>query len=530
MCTCQKAFWYRKGDAVMVTSSENISAVAVKDKEDNKMSKETSVTKEFSNVLSAQPVSTHQHARHSPLKPVKKLKFLRKENLLPPAHPAYIPPTAYQIRDLATWAGISGGGRLGMEKLSRAAKVEAFQIKRWTNINKTVEECPTIPSPVWQYTLIRLGVIEQVAFRRSEPESFVTETYTPTNEKHPITLRAKIWYSRDDVVIDIYDDSISSQSRKDNKPIFSLTFEHSKSTHGNTIGGKLRHDAPDSRQWEPVVIGIVEAHKQQRLRAEHVEYYFSFFDTKVWKALWKIHDFNSISPRDFLNNENLDPFNCKDDDLPTHRELLSFCKWAGIHRNELAYICGESTSRLAYLSSGKGEEKLKQAIAQHRENKITTKDLASIRWASVISRHAWALMLSAFGLAPSIEVLGRQAPQSRKVRTFELASVANVPTEFIKIETLFTFNDPAKTELSITGCVNTHKERGQDWIETFKISVNTDNEILIDGVVSGDQEQLPKSWEKLTNRVPEVAHSYMNKALWHSLSKYLHFHLDTLNQ
>jgi len=513
----------------MVTSSKISSAVAVKDNKENTMSKETSVVKEFSNVLSAQPVSTHQPSHRTPIKKLKKLKFLRKENLLPPAHPSYIPPTAYQIRDLATWAGISGGGRQGVEKLARAAKVEAFQVKRWTNINKTVEECPTIPSPVWQYMLIRLGVVEQVAFRRSEPESFVKETFTPQEEKSPITLRAKIWYSRDDVVIDFYDDSISSQSRKDNLPIFSLTFDHEKSAHGNSIGGKLRHDSPDSRQWEPVVAAIVQAVKQQRLRAEHVEFYFSFFNTKVWKALWEVHDFNSISPRDFLNNQNLDPFKCKDEDLPTHRELLSFCKWAGIHRNELAYICGESPRRLAYLSSGKGEEKLKQAITEHKEGKISTKDLASIRWASVISRHAWALMLSAFGLAPSIEVLGRQAPEPRKVRTFELASVANVPTRFVKIETLFSFNNPAKTELSITGCVNTHQQKGEDWVETFTISVNTDNEIFVDDVLCGDQEQLPKSWAKLTDRVPEIAQSYMNKALWFSLSKYLHFHLDTLN-
>lgn len=87
----------------MVTSSKISSAVAVKDNKENTMSKETSVVKEFSNVLSAQPVSTHQPSHRTPIKKLKKLKFLRKENLLPPAHPSYIPPTAYQIRDLATW-------------------------------------------------------------------------------------------------------------------------------------------------------------------------------------------------------------------------------------------------------------------------------------------------------------------------------------------------------------------------------------------------------------------------------------------
>ncbi|HHP0492523.1 hypothetical protein L1D35_20130 [Vibrio harveyi] len=518
---------------MFITTSNNISAVAVKDNEVKTMSDQTNnptVVKEFSSNPSSKPVTNTQKAYESPFRPVKKLKFLRRENLIPPASNHYVPPTAHQIKDLATWSGNSGGGRQGVERLANAAKIEAFQMKRWTNTNKAVDECPTIPSPVWQYLLIRLGVIEQVAFRRCEPETFVTETFTPeAAPEKPITLRAKFWYESNSVTIDFYDDSISSKSRKDGKPVFSFTMNHEKSTHGNTVGNKLRHDAPDSRNWQDFLVKMVEAHNAQRLRAEDVDYYFSFFDGKVWKALWNIHDFYSISPRDFLDHVNLDPFHCKDEELPDHRGILSFMKWAGIHRNELAFICGESPKRLAYLSSGRGESKIKEAIDKYNAGEINTKDLASIRWANSISRHSWALMLSAFGLSPAIEVLGRNTPNPRKVRTFELASVAGVPTKYVKIETAITFNNPEKTKLSITGCVNTEKERGEDWVQTFSISISDNNEIMIDGVESGHKDLRPSSWDALVNRVPEVAQSYMHKALWFALSNHLKYHLDVIS-
>ncbi|ENN6469957.1 hypothetical protein AB9X29_003758 [Vibrio vulnificus] len=460
--------------------------------------------------------------RHS-VKTLHGLNFLRPENMLPPAHHHYVPPTAHQIRDLALWSGIHGGGQKGIEPLAKAANIEKYQMMRWTRTNIPVDQCPTVPGPVWQYLLIRLGVVEQLPFRRAEPETHATETFTPEG-RQPLILRAKLWYERDEVIIDLFDDSIHSQSRKDHKPICSVVLPHTKSEFGNTIGGKLRHDAPDSENWAPFLAELSKAHQQQRLHSDDAPYYFSFLNKKVWDALWKLHDFHSISPRDFLKSQNFDPFHCKTEELPTYRELLSFIRWSGMHRNDLAFICGEKPERLAYLSSGKGEEKVKQAVQDFEAGKIGVKDLGSIRWANVISRHAWALMLTAFGISPAIPVIGRTTPNPRRVRTFELESVQGVPTKFVKIESLFNFNDAAYSSVTITGKVSTEKGAGEDWSHTVKITKDLDGHLHVDGAVIGKNTLPPTSWQKIADSVPEVAKSYINMALWHSLGRYIQFY------
>lgn len=485
----------------------------------------TNIIKETSNRLGPATPQTHEPSHFSPIKPKQSLTFLRPENLLAPAHRNYVPPTAIQIRDLAMWGGVSGGGKQGVEKLADAANTERFQMARWTNTNIPIDECPTVPGPVWQYLLIRLGVVEQMSFRRAEPSTNIVQTFT-LDDREPLALRAKLWYEQQEIVVDVFDDSIHSQSRKDGKPIFSIELTHDKSEFGNSIGGKLRHDEPEAQSWDIILAPLAKAHNAQRLPKELLPYYLSFFDKKIWKALWDIHDFHSISPRDFLKQRSIDPFRCKPEELPTHRELLSFIKWAGLHRNELAYICGETPKRLAFLSSVSGEERAKKAQEQYDKGEINAKNLASIRWANVISRHAWALMLSAFGLAPSIPVLGRQSPEPRKVRTFEIESVHGVPTKFLKIETHFSFRDPAYTQLSITGRTSTQQGAGEEWVADFKITLDLENQILVDGTAIGKQSEPPASWKQLSDKVPDFAKSYIDKALWHTLGRYLRFYYE----
>lgn len=452
------------------------------------------------------------------------LSFLRYENLLSPSEPHYIPPTVDQINSLAQWAGISGGGKSGKGDLADVANVEEFLVKKWTNQNKRIEESNVINGCVWRYLLIRLGVIEQPSYRRAEPSTVIRETYDIDGE--PLTLRAQIWYNRQDTVtIDLFNDSLHSESRRDSKPIFSLELEHDASlTSGNTIQGYLRHDDFKPENDERFAIAITGAIEKRRITKKELNYYVTFFKGVVWKGLWAIHDFNSINPKDFLKCINKDPFTLSHEQLPTHRDLLSLCNWAGIKKAELAYICGETPKRMNWLASGKGEAKVKEAVAQFNNNEITSNQLQGKRWANVISRHAVAMIMSAFGLAPQIPVIGRKEPQARKTRTFVLKEVAGVPVEFIKIETTFMFTNALRSEVKVLGKVVSHKGAGEEWSETYHVEASEDLDIRIDGHLYERGGEPSESWERITAHVPELAHSYINKALWNTLRNYLLFH------
>lgn len=453
------------------------------------------------------------------------LSFLRYENLLSPNDKNYIPPTVNQINSLASWAGVSGGGRSGKGKLAAIANVEEFLMKKWTNENKGIEDSNVIYGCVWRYLLIRLGVIEQPIYRRSEPSTVVTESYSLDDE--PFVLRAKIWYSRDELAIDFFNDSLHSASRRDSKAIFSLNLEHDQSlTAGNTIHGHLRHDEFQPETNERFADAITTAIKNNRVTKNQLQYYVQFVQNRVWKALWSIHDFNSISPRDFLKCVNKDPFTLSFDEMPTHRELLSICGWAGIDTRELAYICGETTKRMRWLTSGKGDSALKKALSDFDKNKITSNQLQGIRWANTPSRHAVSMILSAFGLAPQIPVIGRTAPIQRKVRSITTKEIQGVPVEFVKIETTFMFTNALQNQIKVVGRTNTHKGAGEEWAETFDIKVSEDLDIYVDGHLSVRNGEASETWAKLNSHVPEVAHSYMEKALWHSLRNYLVFYFS----
>ncbi|TVN03439.1 hypothetical protein FPV63_12515 [Vibrio cholerae] len=459
---------------------------------------------------------------YTPIIKISNLSFLRNENILSPAHNNYIPPAPKQILDIIHWAGLNGGGS-GKQNIAQVANVEEFQMRRYTNTNKPIEEVPTIPGPVWRYLLIRLGVIEQPTIRRSEPKTTATNSFKIENRD--LTLRAKIWYERDSVTVDIFDDSTISSSRKDGKPVFSFTLEHDVSqTTGNTIGGLLRHDEFYSQDCQPILASLVTAAKNRRLKEEEAPFYFTFLDKDVWPALRKLHDFHSISPRDFLSNSNLDPFNCTEDQMPTHREILALAGWAGIKRSDLAFIAGEKIERMGYLMSGRGESKFREAKTAFDKGQINAKNLAGIRWANQISRHSWALILSAFGLGPQIPVIGRSEPRARKVRTFELNSVQGVPTEFVKVETLFSFSDAALNTVCITGSYSTQTGKQPEFMHTFKVTVSLEGTIAVDGAKIGKNSEPPTTWANLVNEVPDVAKSYMEKALWHNLGNWLTFY------
>jgi hypothetical protein len=342
-------------------------------------------------------------------------------------------------------------------------------------------------------------------------------------------LRAKIWYNRDEIVIDVFDDSMKSKSRKDGEPAVVITLNHSVSLEsGNTIDGLLRHDDFSSVESNAFQARLFKSYEALKIRKEHVPFYCAFMDKNVWPALWRIHDFHSISPRDFLfskkHKHSLDPFACSDEDLPTHRELLSLIGWAGIKRNDLAHIAGEKPKKMSWLLSGQGESKFNEAKTLFDQKKITAKDLSGIRWTHQISRHAWALVLAGFGLGPQIPVMGRSEPRARKVRTFEIRSVQGVPVEFVKIETSFSFTNASFTGVRITGRVSTEKSKGEEWHHDFSVTKNLSNDIAIDGATIGKNTLPPESWSDLTQRVPEVAHTYMEKAIWANLGNYLKFY------
>lgn len=472
-------------------------------------------------VLAADPTGTPTHL-YAPTVKEKDLSFLRYENLLSPAHNNYIAPAPKQILDAIFWAGLNGGGS-GKQNISQVVNIEEFQMRRYTNTNKPIEDVPTIPGPVWRYLLIRLGIIEQPTIRRSEPQTSAINNFKIDNRD--LTLRAKIWYERDSVTVDVFDDSPISVSRKDGKSIFSFTLEHDVSqTAGNTIAGLLRHDDFDAKDCQPILENLVSAVKNRRLKEEEVPYYFTFLTKDVWPTLRRLHDFHSISPRDFLGKPNLDPFTCPEEEMPSHREILALAGWAGIKRTDLAFIAGERVDRMGYLMSGRGESKFRAAKADFDKGKLSPKDLASIRWANQISRHSWALILSAFGLGPQIPVIGRSEPRARKVRTFEIKSVAGVPTEFVKVETSFSFSDPTLNTVCISGSYSTQSGKNPEFSHEFKINVSLEGTISVDGSKIGKHSEPPASWNNLVDEVPSVAHSYMQKALWYNLGNWLAFY------
>ncbi len=495
------------------------------------MTDETKVARRTSTSTPSQRIASDAAVTHGkkPKPKVKeRLSFLRPENLLSPSEPNYIAPTAQQILDLAAWAGLEGGGKGGAGALAKVARVEEFQMRRWCNTNKSIENVSVIPGPVWRYMLIRLGVIEQPTFRRAEPPTVDTQTFSPEG-RESLTLRAKIWYQTRDVVVDLYDDSTHSVSRKDKKPIFSFTLECDVSASaGNTIDNYLRHDDFSVENNNVILAAMDKAYKANRLKEEDVQYYSAFIEKSLWGCLWRLHDFYSINPRDFLNTNNLDPFDCPEDEMPDHRKILSVANWAGVKKSDLAYIGGEQADRMNWLSSGRGQKKYQEAKAEFDKGNLTAKDLSGIRWANQISRHAWALILSAYGLGPQIPVVGRNDPRARKVRTFTFKEVAGVPVDFLKVETSVSFADAAMSKLVITGRFSTHQGTGKEWSESFRVTQDLEGNLFIDNAITGKNTTAPTSWEKLVNRVPhEAATTYMEKAVWHHVGTYIrHFFIN----
>ncbi|HAS8195711.1 TPA: hypothetical protein I7682_17675 [Vibrio vulnificus] len=468
--------------------------------------------------LGIMPASQRQSGRQ--------LQFLRPENYLSPADSHFIPPTAQQIHDLAIWAGVSGGGN-GCGKIASIAKVEEWQMKRWMQRGRSLDTAPIIPGPIWQYLLIRLGLVEQRTIRRVEPPSIVKEQYFINDE--PLTLRAQIWYETTGTVsVDFYDDSLKSQSRKDLKPTLSIELPHEISlSSGNTIAGLRRGDAFEPRAMSSIMGSLVVAYKKFRITQEDVEFYETFLKSVVWPALWKLHDFYGIRPKDFLPDQ-LDVFKCKPHHLPDHRSLLSLCGWAGYRKADLAHLCGESVSRLNYFASGKGYEKVKVAQKQYENEEINLKQLTGIRWANQPSRHMWELLLASFGLVPAIPVVGRSAPSPRKTRTFDLKTSHGVATEFVKLESEFGFTNPMMSEVKITVKISTQKGPGEDKSILLRIDNQPDSHPVIEGAATAPNSTPPSLWEQLKENMPEVAHSYIDKALWASLCKHVKFHLSSV--
>lgn len=477
----------------------------------------------------ASDVAAIGNKRHQPV--IKHhLSFLRYENLISPAAENYVPPTPDQILSAAEWAGCASGKTAGKNSLAQVASIEEFAMRKWTTTNRPLEDVPTIPGPVWRYFLIRIGIIEQPTYRRAEPSTVVNQSYHPEKAKYPLTLRAKIWYERDTLTIDFFDDSLKSKSRKDGNPIFSATLTHDVSLeNGNTIDCLLRHDEFETEKCMAFEAPLYKAFEKLRVKKEQVDYYRSFMKKDVWPTLWRIHDFHCISPRDFLMNKkgnvfNSDPFTTSEDDLPTHRELLALCGWAGIKRSDLAHIAGEKPSRMSYLLSGQGESKYKEARELFDKGQINSNKLAGIRWSNTISRHAWALILAAFGLAPQIPVIGRSEPRARKVRTFTEKEVNNVPVEFTKITTAFSFTNPMLTKIKVIGQTSNQLKQGPEWSKEFTVSKNIDGIISVDGAPIGRNTEAPESWFELTQHAPEFTHTYITKGLWSQLGHFLKFY------
>lgn len=389
------------------------------------------------------------------------LALITPETLVPPSHPNFLPPTPEQISALIKWSGLElqeVAEYLGFQAEQRS--ILSSWAKPFSQGTKGSTPKKAIPSPIWQYLTIILGLSPVPTIRRIEPPITTSKAFK-INEKD-VELTARIDYDAN--LIKIY---ITSENPMKNtgEPIlqFDCAFGVNDDLDAILIAGRFRKD---ECPWE------VDDEDGGNVLAKCINL---FLKEEVWPAAWRLHDFYTLKPERFLRPQCLLSIYHKDFKLPTPTELMRFKRWLGYKSADLAEKVWMRSGSITYLSCSKASEKIDNLtveLASATDSKERHRLKILLR-NEHLTPQAWYIMTSAAGLAPAIKVIGRtQGHRSAFDRMFVSKEVEGVPTEYWNITARKGWNESEKTTLYISFCIDSHKKKGKE--STVYIPVTSD--------------------------------------------------------
>lgn len=443
-----------------------------------------------------------------------RLSFLRPENFLPPSHKRQVPITAHQIQDLLRW---SGNNQKEMASYLNCS-LQAFRI--WGKTSRSISDNKIIPSTIWHYMAIILGLKSQPEIRRVEPSTTIKHTYDSASNQ-PVSFRAHINYHMNQ--ISIHNDSAIAQITGDSiKPliVIDVNFETDQEKELIMINGMLRTEAcPWTFEGSNTLTKNLN----------------DFLQNHIWTACWRLHDYYSLQPSMFLEPKHLLPMHNKKARVPNSTALLRFCRWLGATPADLAVLIWEQPDYMRFLVSPKAKEELEEAKKLYQitdgdskeEIAHKKKQLFNKTMRCKISPQGWQILLSASGLGASIPVIGQSDPRPRHEKLLTIREVGGVPMEYVKIKCVSDWADTTKSKIVITYQVSSHEKRGVEKKVTFDLSEH--NGIFeLEGKLM--EEGAPEVWTKTfevegdgyENKKDIV--NWFNKALWRYNWKFINLH------
>lgn len=396
----------------------------------------------------------------------KLLQQISQNNMLPRNHPDYIPPNGYQIKNLIQWSGYSATEitrALGIKDDPQASTLRYWSRPYYVNpapggkeASAYDESSKEIPSAIWQYMLVVLGLVPAPDIRRVEPSTSVEHSFVLNNTQY--SLSARINFKRGVIKL-FFSDSLPS----DETEILSLecSFSFDEATGEQRINGNTRHDACP---WE---LSENEGEKELILEINN------FIAHKVWWAIWRLFDYHSLDPEMFLRASCLLHISDPDFTTPNRAELLQFKRWIGADIADLASMVWVKRSALNFWTSTHCEE---QVQFVNDDKSLSPKAKANKLKNLHINPQAWHLLTSAVGLAPPVKVLGRKSPDPTLTRKWDIVKTHGVPIKWLSAEFSFVWNAGA-TELYINYAYNSESRRSDEQTVCIPIATHIEDEV-----------------------------------------------------